>query len=1009
MFTTASFSGATAEGPALPAPTPAASTLLLDDLLALAGVDGETGIDAAAVQAMLGAQGARLASPSAAAADGAALLASLAGAASASDAFAAAAGLPAVEPAAHAPAALRVAMVGLYLRHGILPGALDMARLSAATARFEAASPAAAAGLGALVASVNDAIDAVHAADATASARATASLLATIEAVTPSMSASASSSAACPKPPIFADPQNLVVVRGTCDDTDTVHHVLQVDLGGNELYQNRAGGATTLGATEPASISIDLGAGQDTYEDTANYAQGAGLNAVGVLYDDGGDDIYTALMAAQGSATGGYGVGVLADRAGSDNYQGTRRVQGSGDAGYLLDLGHGADTYLAGTASQGGRFVPFPAPTAPAVLFDQGGDDTYTGTGLVQGSGNYLVDASGDDTYSVTGALVPNTSDGFAQGAALGLANGFLIDGAGDDQYLANIYAAQGFGVGNGLGALLDFSGDDRYQASNLGQGVCTGIDGAGGLLFDGSGDDTYTAAAGQGSSRAVCGGYLVDAGGDDAYVSGDGSQGAAWVLLPMQPLLGVLIDASGHDTYTAGEGSQGAGTGIGVGVGILVDADGTDAYTAGAGSQGAGRGAVGILVDGLQDAASITLEPGTVAVASPGDAPPAGPGVKADRLLAGASSQGSGSAGGVGVLVDNDDETIGGGPAHRAAYTAGDNSQGSGSAGGVGVLIDREGRDDYSAGAGSQGTAIDAPLGVLVDLSGRDSYTVPDPAVSRGYGESSTSWAALGLLVDGAEKDAYSGASAGNNACEEKGTTGLTMDADLPFVPVSCLGPAAAAAGSLAGALAAIANNLATTLVATVLAEVQHVMDTVNPVPGGAGPCVGGEYFCDDVEGGDLGYTPNDSLNKWQLVDQATTPSASGTNAQSGTHYWYVGAPYPGVGYVGNEDTYSGGAKLDSPVIDLTTAVAPQFTLSVAGGSEAGFDYLHINIADATGATLATLGSFSGQSPDYQTATFDLSAYAGQMVRVQLSFVSDLSLEDGPGWNVDDLRVAEP
>jgi len=150
----------------------------------------------------------------------------------------------------------------------------------------------------------------------------------------------------------------------------------------------------------------------------------------------------------------------------------------------------------------------------PALVVDQGGNDTYRG--VVAGPAtpavplSVLIDMGGDDSYQGDGV------DG-TQGAGV-LSFGFLIDKAGNDRYQANSYA-QGAGY-FGVGALLDAAGDDTYQAGSYAQG--SGQLGLG-VAIDIAGNDSWAmTTAGQGYGAARSGGLLLDAAGDDRYVADD-------------------------------------------------------------------------------------------------------------------------------------------------------------------------------------------------------------------------------------------------------------------------------------------------------------------------------------------------------------------------------------------------------------------------------------------------------------------------------------------------------
>lgn len=122
---------------------------------------------------------------------------------------------------------------------------------------------------------------------------------------------------------------------------------------------------------------------------------------IGVLIDNGGDDVYEGSMYAQGTAYF-YGLGILADHAGNDSYTATWYGQGAAPhfaCGICAD-GGGNDHYVGMHQVQGnGRDF------STAVFLDLGGDDVYEAEDRVQGCGDrndaygIFVDVAGDDRY----------------------------------------------------------------------------------------------------------------------------------------------------------------------------------------------------------------------------------------------------------------------------------------------------------------------------------------------------------------------------------------------------------------------------------------------------------------------------------------------------------------------------------------------------------------------------------------------------------------------------------
>jgi hypothetical protein len=297
------------------------------------------------------------------------------------------------------------------------------------------------------------------------------------------------------------------------DSTYTEDIVLTIDVGGNDLYLNNAGGSNidplhlrcinlppTGSTAAGAGALVDLG-GNDRHESWRNCGiNGGGRLGAGFLYDSGGSDTY--FVSSGGTNGGGWlGLGFLADRgAGDDNYTAyasTGRLgvwgvngggMGTGD-GFLLDEG-GADTYVSGVGgTNGGGYLE----GGRGILVDAGtGADLYSGDWLgTNGGGNYagagaLLDGGGDDTY------VTSTYIQFGYGANGGGSGGtgLIYDAGGSDTYSALDSGTNG-GANAGIGLLLDESGNDRYTAtSTTGNGAAfAGL----ALLWDRAGTDTYS------------------------------------------------------------------------------------------------------------------------------------------------------------------------------------------------------------------------------------------------------------------------------------------------------------------------------------------------------------------------------------------------------------------------------------------------------------------------------------------------------------------------------------
>jgi hypothetical protein len=247
-------------------------------------------------------------------------------------------------------------------------------------------------------------------------------------------------------PPVFA----IDLVGAS--DVYVADVALLLDVGGNDLYLNNAGG-TSAGDACPIGGSV--------------------MRPASALIDLAGDDRYVSGRRCGINGGGWFGAGFLLDAAGNDAYSAyTNGVNGGGvgGAGFLLDVG-GDDAYsgdAVGVNGGGGIFA------GRGFLLDLSGNDRYTGGALaVNGGGStngvgLLLDADGDDAYVAT-------QIGVNGGGWLG-GQGTLVDASGDDTYTAGLLAVNGAGGGlefgqPGVGLLLDGAGGDRYDDLEGGTG----------------------------------------------------------------------------------------------------------------------------------------------------------------------------------------------------------------------------------------------------------------------------------------------------------------------------------------------------------------------------------------------------------------------------------------------------------------------------------------------------------------------------------------------------------
>jgi hypothetical protein len=356
--------------------------------------------------------------------------------------------------------------------------------------------------------------------------------------------------AACP--PLFTDPEGLIILGNTCDDTYVrggliKDPVLLVELGGADTYLNSAGGADPAGLLAPGqsnllvlSVLADI-AGNDhyTYDGAPSTVQGAGaIGGIGILVDASGDDVYFAKMTRTNTISTLTGVQYYFD-GGGQGY-------GFGGVGIQLD-GTGNDIFDFRVTSTQGRHIwafaqGFGAAGGLGLSSDVAGTDQWltTGLGITGGAG-----------FAFQGIYTQGT--GFYGGV------GIMTDtGLGNDQYenydnsTSTDYYAQGFGAFGGLGIMFEDGGNDAYTAVSIAQN--SGI------------NPLLHCAYGTASLFGV--GVFIDVLGDDRYFGKSQSVGKV--------------------SHTMDEGFGG----IGAGVGIFVDVEGTDQHIM-EGTEMSGRGKI--------------------------------------------------------------------------------------------------------------------------------------------------------------------------------------------------------------------------------------------------------------------------------------------------------------------------------------------------------------------------------------------------------------------------------
>lgn len=340
--------------------------------------------------------------------------------------------------------------------------------------------------------------------------------------------------------------------------------LLIIDLNGDDEYYGKIAASSSL--TQPISVVIDLG-GNDTYDNNGYTAvQGSGILGVGILFDNSGDDTYSARSFSQGACL--FGGGALIDLMGNDSYESAVTSQSAGYFGsaLLVDL-NGNDKYNAHGYSQA-----FAGNSAVCMLVDRNGNDKYRTTPSV---------AVGYEDMRLEQL---DAAANFSQGCAVEDALAGLIELNGNDEYIGGAYA-QGVGYNGGIGMLSDYQGNDKYLANSNSQAVAENY--SVGALFDMAGDDSHalstldvSAVQGNGLGYVKNGGVavLVNDLGNDFYYTHTTSFGTIFDTENenKKPACAIFVDTQGDDVYHALSADKAFGYGFGS---LFVDGQGIDEY----------------------------------------------------------------------------------------------------------------------------------------------------------------------------------------------------------------------------------------------------------------------------------------------------------------------------------------------------------------------------------------------------------------------------------------------
>ena len=170
--------------------------------------------------------------------------------------------------------------------------------------------------------------------------------------------------------------EGLIVIGGSEQNVYAQDVWISIDLGGDDIYRNNAGGNTVIQST---SLLIDF-KGNDYYTSTTPFSQGSSFLGYALFNDRQGNDIYHAKSLSQGAAVVGHASFI--DEVGDDYYQVHDFGQGMAFLGtaQLIDT-KGSDHYEAALFSQGVGL-----PKGFGMLVDNVGNDRYKAGGTYPSS-----------------------------------------------------------------------------------------------------------------------------------------------------------------------------------------------------------------------------------------------------------------------------------------------------------------------------------------------------------------------------------------------------------------------------------------------------------------------------------------------------------------------------------------------------------------------------------------------------------------------------------------------
>ena len=312
-------------------------------------------------------------------------------------------------------------------------------------------------------------------------------------------------------------PVGILAIGDGVPTSYDVDYFLVIDLGGDDVFRNGAGGALAVTRRAGDHVTESFVAPSLVLNVDVAGRQSTATGNLEVRNPDGalGRDAYAIPANATGDYSQGSMWGLLLDTQGDDAYTAGSAAQGA-LGGVLLDL-KGQDSYKAGDLAQGATLLATSENTQPLPgdgslgadrPSESGGDDAP----LRRIPPGLHLDMGADSDVR----KARNASQGFSRGVSgsAGVGAGILLDQGGDDQYLTfsdhgRGQQSQGVATAGGVGVLLDLKGNDTYTAwGPVSQGATI--------------SQSYGADPASGSRYAPGAALLADTGGVDRYQYAD-------------------------------------------------------------------------------------------------------------------------------------------------------------------------------------------------------------------------------------------------------------------------------------------------------------------------------------------------------------------------------------------------------------------------------------------------------------------------------------------------------